>query len=282
MLKTNKDKLPMISVQGAVSHPSSRGPRIDTEGMTHYLVGTGGIAYNAKVGDLATGWVADHLEPGVSSKHSDVDFNRAYNTYSCIGNEAKIISGDAKGDVGYVVGMHGGIEHVILHFADETLEKMVHEDKILVKGWGLGMQLTDYPDVVLRNMSPQLLEKLNIKEEDGVLKVGVAKIAPACIMGSGLGAPGSATGDYDITLHDKDITKQYDLMNLRFGDIVALTDADTRNGRTYQSGACTIGVIVHSDCVLAGHGPGVTTIMCALDHKIVPFIDENANLKNYL
>jgi len=281
MLKTNKDRLPILSVQGQVSHPGSRGPRISTEGQVYYLPGTGGISYNAKIGDPCNGWVADHLEPGVSSKHPDEAVNRAYNIYSCVGNEATVISGDAKGAKGFVVGKHGGIEHLMIHFDDDTLEKLVHEDKIRVKSCGQGMTLTDYPHVTLRNCSPILLEKLNIKEEGGVLKVGVAKTVPASIMGSGLGSPSSASGDYDITLHDKKITEQYGLDDLRFGDIVAIENADSRHGRQYQTGAVTIGVIVHSDCIIAGHGPGVTTLMTALDGKIVPFIDDNANLKNY-
>lgn len=281
MLKTNQDRCPILSVQGQISHPGSRGPRIDTNGMAMYLPGTGGISYNAKIGDCAIGWVADHLEPGVSVKHSDIIIKAAFNTYSCVGNEAIVVSGDAKGAKGFVVGTHGGIEHVIVHFDDDTMEKLIHEDKILVKSWGQSMTLTDYPDITLRNMSPQLLQKLNIKEENGTLKIGVAKIVPASVMGSGLGSPSSASGDYDITMHDKKIVEEYDLDTLRFGDIVAIENADTRFGRTYQTGACTIGVVVHSDCVLAGHGPGVTTILTALDNNVVPFIDPDANLKTY-
>ena len=281
MLKTNKDCLPILSVQGQVSHPGSRGPRVDVNGQAHYLPGTGGISYNAKIGDPCNGWVADHLEPGVSTKHPDEAVNRAYNTYSCIGNEATVISGDAKGAKGFVVGKHGGIEHVMIYFDDETLEKLAHEDKIRVKSCGQGMVLIDYPHIFLRNCSPDLLEKLSIKEEGGILKVGVAKIVPACIMGSGLGSASSASGDYDITLHDKGINKQYNLDDLRFGDIVAIENADNRHGRQYQTGAMSIGVVTHSDCIIAGHGPGVTTLLTALDNKIVPFIDPSANLKNY-
>ncbi|MCL2416129.1 MAG: DUF4438 domain-containing protein [Defluviitaleaceae bacterium] len=281
MLKTNKEKLPIISVQGAVSPPTMRGPRIDVEGRVHYFPGTGGITYNAKIGDPCCGWAADHLEPGVSSKSSDDLINRAYNTYSCIGNEAKIISGDAKGALGIVVGKHGGIEHLMIHFDDKTLEKLSIEDKILVKSQGQGMELIDYPDIMLRSMSPALLEKMNITEENGALKIGVAAIAPASIMGSGIGMLPSASGDYDITLFDRKIAEANGLMDLRFGDIVALVDADTRYGRTFVTGAVTIGVIVHSDCVVSGHGPGVTTLMSACDNKIIPFIDRNANLKNF-
>ena len=280
MLRTNKDRLPIISVQAQVAHPLARGARIDSEGRVHYFPGTGGITYNVKIGDPVCGWAGDHIEPGVSSKNSDTAMNMAYAMYSCIGNEAIVISGEAKGAKGFVTGKHGGIENTMIYFDQDTLEKMTTDDKILVKSQGQGMKLLDYPDIVLRNISPCLLEKLNITEENGTLKIGVAKIAPAKIMGSGIGPSHSATGDYDITLFDEATTKEYGLDQLRFGDIVAIVNADTRHGRTYREGACTIGVIVHSDCITAGHGPGVTTLISANDNKIVPFIDPKANLKD--
>ena len=281
MLKTNKDRLPIISVQGQIAAPTFRAPRIDTEGLVHYLPGTGGIVYNCKIGDPACGWVADHLEPGVSIKNPDENMNRALSIYSCIGNEATVVSGDAKGAKGFVVGKHGGIEDLMIHFDDEAMEKMAIDDKILVKGQGQGMALLDHPEVTLRSISPILLEKMNITVEGDTLKVGVAKIAPAKIMGSGLGSLPSANGDYDITLFDLAVTKEYGLEGLRMGDIVAIVDADTRFGRTFQQGAVTIGLITHSDCIIPGHGPGVTTLMSANNNKIVPVIDPKANLKDF-
>ena len=280
MLKTNKENLPIISVQGAVSSPVSRagGGRINPDGYPEYFPGTGGIVYNIKIGDNAVKWIGDHLEPCVSSKHTDADKNAAYMLYSCIGNEAVVVSGDAKGAKGFVTGKHGGIDHVMIHFDDETLEKLVIEDKIMVKACGQGMKLLDHPEVVLRSMSPTLLEKMNIEVKGGKLKIGVAKIAPAAIMGSGLGSVPTASGDYDITLFDKEITEKYGLKDLRFGDIVAITDADNRFGRNYMSGAVTIGVISHSDCCVPGHGPGVTALITALNNKIEPVIDPKANL----
>ena len=62
---------------------------------------------------------------------------------------------------------------------------------------------------------------------------------------------------------------------------MAITDADTRFGRNFMTGAMTIGVVVHSDCILAGHGPGVTTLMTCKTPLIEVFIDENANLHDY-
>lgn len=40
----------------------------------------------------------------------------------------------------------------------------------------------------------------------------------------------------------------------------------------------TIGVIIHSDSPLAGHGPGMMTLLSACHEKLVPVISEGANL----
>ncbi|NLL48208.1 MAG: DUF4438 domain-containing protein, partial [Firmicutes bacterium] len=179
MLRTNVDNLVKLSVQGQITPPLQRGAyRVDREGVPFVLPGTGGIAYNVKVGHSAFGWAGDHVEPGVSTAASIDDRsstrNQAYNTLSCVGNEAIVISGDAKGARGVVTGTHGGIEHVIIDFASEELEKMVIEDKILVKAFGQGLQLLDYPGIMVRNLDPGLLGKLGIREEKGKLIVPVA------------------------------------------------------------------------------------------------------------
>jgi hypothetical protein len=60
--------------------------------------------------------MADHVEPGVSLENRVKDSrmpqaqSRALNVLSCIGNEAIVVKGDAKGETGVVVGKHGGIE----------------------------------------------------------------------------------------------------------------------------------------------------------------------------
>jgi len=282
MVKTNADNLPVISVSGVVWHPKGGGAgRVTVDGDIAWITGTGGITYNVKIGDCCMRWVADHLEPGVTVRHKDDDHNQALAMLSCIGNEATVRTGDAKGAKGFVTGKHGGCEHLIVYFPDETLEKMDTDDKITIKATGQGMGLPDYPDITLRNVSPALLEKMNITEAGEKIKVGVAKIVPADIMGSGLGAIGTARGDYDITLFCDEVIEKYDLADLRFGDIVAIQNADNRYGRSYRTGACTIGVVVHGNCIIPGHGPGVTTLITSRLPMIEPFIDKNANLATY-
>ena len=67
-----------------------------------------------------------------------------------------------------------------------------------------------------------------------------------------------------------------------FPNIVAIKDADNTFGRMYRKGAVTIGVVVHSDCVISGHGPGVTTIMSHPKGKIVTRHDPRANIARIL
>jgi hypothetical protein len=101
-------------------------------------------------------------------------------------------------------------------------------------------------------------------------------------MGSGLGANQVNSGDYDIQLFDESVVEQYGLKSLRLGDLVAIIDADHSYGRIYRQGAVSVGVVIHTNCVTAGHGPGVTTLMTSPDGKIVPQIDSKANIATLL
>jgi hypothetical protein len=287
MLKTNASKLVMLSVQGQITPPLRRTAYgVDREGVPFVLPGTGGITYNVKVGDPAFGWVGDHVEPGVSTAASIEERsgsrNQAYNTLACVGNEAVVISGDAKGARGVVTGKHGGIEHVLIDFAQEDLEKMAIEDKVLIKAYGLGLQLVDYPGISVRNLDPHVLLKLDLTEEDGRLIVPVAAVIPARLMGSGIGASSTASGDYDITTTDQEEIKALGINELRLGDLVALEDTDNRFGRSYRKGALSVGVVVHSNCLAAGHGPGVTTLFTSIDGSLGFRLDPEANIGRIL
>lgn len=284
MLKTNTNRLVMQSVQGQIHHPMSAYPyRLDHEGKSFVLPATGGITYNVKVGDSAMNWVGDHVEPGVSIKNKDIKEDGALNLLSCIGNEARAVSGDAKGAKGFVTGSHGGIDHVLVYFKEEDLEQMTVDDKILVKAWGQGLELEDYPKIKIMNIDPDLFEKLGIEEiGDGRLRIPVAAEAPPYLMGSGIGSPTAQMGDYDIMTADKEELKKWGLENLRFGDIVLLRDCDNTYGRGYLKGAVSIGVVIHSDCIKMGHGPGITTIMTCKESLIEGKISEGANIADYL
>lgn len=76
--------------------------------------------------------------------------------------------------------------------------------------------------------------------------------------------------------------KRLGLDRLKFGDFVLLQDCDNSYGRGYLKGAVSVGVVVHSDCVKMGHGPGITTIMTCKQPLIKPIIDASANIEKHL
>lgn len=286
MLRTNVERLVKISVFGDVVSPVfGRGVyNISAEGTPVVLPGVGGITYNVRVGDLACGWEADHVEPGVSIENRENDprfgqgANAALNVLSCIGNEAVVVSGDAKGAKGVVTGKHGGIEHVLVDFPPETLEKLMLGDKVLVKAFGVGLRLLDFSNVRVMNLDPRFLDAIDPKVEDDKLVVPVTHVVPAGIMGSGLGANQTYSGDYDIQLFDEGVRREFGLDDLRLGDLVAILDADHSFGRIYRKGAVSVGIVVHTNCVSSGHGPGVTTLFTSSVGRIVPRVDAKANI----
>lgn len=282
--KTNRDRVVAISVQGEVSAPTMRMPyRVGYDGVARVLPATGGIVYNVRVGDSVFGWAGDHVEPGVSTKDPANDnANVAYNTLACVGNRATVVKGKAEGATGTVTGKHGGIEHVIIDFPPDVLHELAIGDKILVRAYGQGLEVEGFPEVKVMNMDPDLFDRLDIQVLDGKrkpkLSVPVVAEVPAYLMGSGLGQVTTHSGDYDIMTQDPPVLTELGLDKLRFGDLVAIRDASSFYGRSYRRGAVIIGVVIHSDSKLAGHGPGVTTLLTSNHGEIEPRIDARANL----
>jgi len=282
-MRTNKDKVIMHSVQGQVAHPNFAGYRVDTDGNPHVIPGTGAINYNVKVGDSAYGWAGDHIEPGVTMKNKDARENAALNIFACIGNEARIVTGEAKGQKGFVTGSHGGVEHVMVYFDQDVLEKMTLDDKILVKGHGQGLKLLDYPDVKVMSIDPKLFEKWGLTERDGKIVVPVVAEIPHGLMGSGVGSGYSQKGDYDLITSDMTEMKRLGLDQLRFGDFVLIKDTDCSFGLGgYLPGAVSIGVVIHSDCIKNGHGPGISIVMTTKKTILISKIDKNANIADLM
>jgi hypothetical protein len=288
MLRTNASRIVEFLLQCQPGPPRTGGGwRVDHEGKPFSLPSIGGITLNIQVGDPATGWAGDHVEPGVSctadTKKPHEHPNTSLQVFSCVGNRATVISGEAKGAVGWVLGHHGGSEHVMVDFPREIKEQLTYDDKIIIRGRGQGLKLLDYPEILLFNLDLDLLAKMAIEEVgEGKLRVPVTTMVPAACMGSGVGFTNVVSGDYDVVTSDPESVREYGLDKMRFGDFVALIDHDNRYGRAYRRGAVTIGVVVHSDCLLAGHGPGVTTVMTSATPLIEPVVDRRANIADLL
>lgn len=293
-LEYNAGELVEQAVGGEIAPPIMRRSvyRVEADGTIRMVPGTGSITYNFRTGDSAVHMAGNHVEPAVSiynpgpENARDGRISKALNALSCIGNEARVLDGDAKGAVGRVIGKHGGVEHVMVDFPDETYDGLAIGDRIQVRSIGAGMALTNVEGVKMVNMSPVLLEALSEAGTgvtgDGRLRIGVTHRVPARIMGSGLGRDHVYTGDYDIQLFDEDVAAEYGLDSLRFGDIVAIMNADHSYGPIYRSGAVSVGVVAHGRSDSAGHGPGVTTLFTSSEGRMDLYIDEDANLGNLL
>ncbi|SFO57461.1 protein of unknown function [Mesorhizobium sp. NFR06] len=290
-LRTNARDLVMISVAGQVASPTERGTpwRIGYDGRPRSLPGTGGIVLNHRVGDPCVGLAGDHVEPAVSVRNesrsaggSPDAANQALQSYSCVGNHAVVTTGRAAGARGVVTGKHGGVDTVLIDFPLPAMRQMAIGDRIQVWAYGLGLRLTDYPDVAIWNCSPRLLARWRPVEREGRIHVEVTHRIPARVMGSGLGRNNVLRGDYDIQMSDPAMVRRYRLGSLRFGDIVGIMDADNRYGRSRLEGHVSVGVIVHSDSTVAGHGPGVVSLLSAPASRLRLELSPDANIARYL
>ena len=283
-IRTNREELVVSAVVGEAAPALINSGLYDVsfEGEPLIVPSVGGINPNVRVGDSAFGFMADHIEPAVSARNPDDRANVSFNVLACVGNEAVVVSGDAKGARGCVTGKHGGVEHVLIDFAPEVMKKMAIGDRIQVWGRGLGLRLLDTPDVKVFNSDPDLLDEWGLQVQNGRVRARVAKIVPAAVMGSGLGRATVVRGDYDIQTFDDAMAEQYGLRDLRLGDFVAIANADNSYGRIYRTGAISVGVVVHGRSFVAGHGPGVTTLLTSKSGAIDVDVDPNANLASVL
>lgn len=290
-LRINADELVAVSVLGQIAHPIGRANpyRIGYDGVPRVLPGTGGIVLNRRIGDPCIGLAGDHIEPGVALHNNGREVvgprdgpNTALMTYACVGNVAEVVSGRMAGKRGTVTGKHGGINHVLVDFPGEVLARLTIGDRIQIRSLGLGLRLPDYPDVEVMNCAPLMLRRWGIRARDGTLQVPVTHLVPAVLMGSGLGKNTAWRGDYDIQMSNRALRERHRLGSLRFGDLVAIVDADVRRGPSLRDGRVTLGVIVHGDSTASGHGPGVTPLLTGPTGVLRPVLDARANIAGRL
>jgi hypothetical protein len=283
----NGTELVIVTVQGQIAHPVGQATpyRIGYDGVPRVLPGTGGIVLNRRIGDLCVGLAGDHIEPGVALHNNSREVvgprdgpNNALLTYACVGNRAEVISGRAAGQRGLVTGKHGGVNHVLVDFPTPVLERLSIGDRIQIRSHGLGLRMTGCTAIEVLNCSPALLQRWGLRVRDRRLQVPVTHLVPARLMGSGLGKNTAWRGDYDIQLADAASRRRWRLDSLRFGDMVAIVGADTRRGPSVREGRVTVGVIVHGDSTVSGHGPGVTPLLTGPAAWLQPVVQTSANL----
>ena len=270
-----------MAVTGVIAAPTmARGPhRVKASGEPFVPIGMAGVIYNARPGCPAFGWAADHLEPAVCVNAQDPQEDYALHYLANLGNDAIVLSGEAKGARGVVMGEHA---RFIIDFAETDMERMCPGDRVQIAAWGTGLELVDYPHITARKLDPRLLDLLAIEEAGGgVLRVPVTHILPSRIMGSGWELNPEYV-DQDICSNDPATVREFGLESLRTDDVVAVMDADHSTGRAYRKGAIFIGLINHGNSWQLGHGPGCMTLLSSPDGRIEPVLHPGANIARYM
>jgi len=286
MIKTNKNKLLEIGVIGEVTHPAVDVRYVNNwDGAPSVGVGQGGIVYNVKPGDSCFGWASgEKVEPGVSVDGVGNDRAKgSIRNFTCVGNPAKVVKGEAKGKEGVVVGKVGGLpdrkHHVVVYFEKDVLEDLAIGDKIQVRSSGVGLKLVDYPGVRAVGVSPQLLDTMELKDMGGKLGVPVTTVIPADFVGMGSGGAPVEANCWNVMTQSPDALEY--LKDVKLGDIVALHDILSSWGRGYYENAYTIGVVSTGASGKLGQGIGVTTLMTCREEEIEPIINPDANIGKY-
>ena len=281
MVRTNAASLVEVAVAGRISQPGLRYPGYipEPDGRSTILPGMAGIVYNVAVGDPAFGWVGDHVEPGVSIAADDDGADFALHYLTCIGNRAVVTTGAARGAEGIVTGEHA---RLLVAFDGDTYDALDIGDTVQITAHGRGLRLEDYPQIHLKKCSPAMIDSLGIEAVDASrIGVRVALELPIEIMGSGAELNAEYV-DQDLMSGDRALMRELGVDGLRLGDLVAIRDADHRFGRSYREGACAIGLCIHGDSVMTGHGPGILTLMTCDRLAIEWTIDPSANLSTLL
>ncbi len=283
-IRTNKDELLTVAVEGVVQPPSALSYSPGFDGKPRLGIGMASINYSVSYGDTTYGWAeGDHVESDVTIQGRDRQnpMETALAILACIGNEAVVVSGEARGSRGIYIGRHAGSDDKVW-FPAEVKEKLAINDRVMIKARGVGLKILGFEDVRVNKIAPEALEKIGLTVEGNQLVVPVVAEVPGYLMGSGIGGQGIEAIDYDIQTTCPEAVEKFNLKKLRLGDIVAIRDHYDYYGRGRYEGAVTIGVVIHGFSFHSGHGPGVNPILSALPGRIKVKIDPRANMARIL
>lgn len=279
-LQWNVDDLVEMAVTGQVSQPAVRrgGYTPWPDGRGVMLPGMYGITYNARVGDRAFGWAGDHVEPGVSIAHADERADFALHYLTCIGNEAEVVTGFARGARGIVTGEHA---RLLIDFEPDVLEELTIGDTIQIRARGRGLGLPDHPTVEFKKTSPALADAFGLRRDGDRLSCPVAMELPPRIMGSGAELNAEFV-DQDLMSGDRALMAELGIDRMRLGDLIGIRDVDHRYGRSYREGWTAVCLCIHGDSVMTGHGPGILTLITGPSDHFDFHIDPSANIAETL
>lgn len=243
-----------VNLLGLAEHPAlGDSPyRVDRDGRPYVPAGDGGIVLGLQLGDSVFGPDADHAAPGACLVHPDPASRHALVSYACIGNQARVRTGQAAGARGVVIGQRGEEGRVIVGLAQADLARLRPADEVAVRACGQGLCPPGLPpDVTIMNLDPGVLDLLPVSlppappppgppslpvppppppgppapapgDGGAAVTVGVRMTVPSRLAGNGIGRP--AVGwCLDLQLPPPGPDGAGDLL---LGDLVAVADID--------------------------------------------------------
>jgi len=271
MLKTNQEQLVESLLEGCAL------PTSDADNAKNKPVGLGGVSLNLKLGDSVFGWAVDHATPCVSIYiPSDIACS-----FACLGNEARVLTGEAKGTRGTITGICREFGRVMIDFPDSIFEHLSLEDKIQIRATGQGLHFGDYEDILVGGISTQLVDKMKIEEDvqEQQLRVPVTAKVPSQYVVSG----NETTFGVHLDLRLQSASLEgLSLEHLRLGDVIALVEHPTAYKGLLQQEMVSIGIVTYTASSVSGLGPGIQTILAGSSQSLIPFLQEDANIGRYL
>jgi hypothetical protein len=256
--------------------PGSANQVVRPDGVLTVLPGQGGVVTGIGLGDTAGRWTGDHVEPGASLGHPDPAANHAIRRLACVGNPVEVLDGAAAGSRGIVFGKHGA---VLAMFAGHVLDRLAPGDWVRIDAQGIGLADDDFPELTYHSCSPALLAAMAEKTDDSRLRIKVAAVLPSLAASAGIGMP-AAMFNMDMNTSTSPIAEM--TKDLRFGDIVAVTDQDHRFGRQHRKGWTMVGIVSHGAAAGGGHGLGLMTLLTAPSNRLTFDIGAQAQLGHLL
>jgi hypothetical protein len=246
----------------------------DRDGLHRLLPGNGGISLGVHVGDLVgSDQTSDHLTPGacLEADPSTPTVVGDVHLLACIGNPVFDGCGNA---IGVIAGKRGGLApgfwgptHLVVEVSDEAADRLTPGDPVSVRTRGRGLTMPADYGIEVFNCDPTLLDHLAPEGAVDRLDVPVRAVVGSAWAGAGLGQD-AWIGDLEIT--DRTLLPS----DLRFGDLVAITDLDAAADRSYRAGYVGIGVVSHGPSARPGHGIGVTLLLGGPESRLVPVLTD--------
>jgi hypothetical protein len=274
---TASPALVAVNLLGYVEHPvSGPGPyRVGRDGTPYLPVGDGGIVLGVGLGDGVFAHHGDHVAGGVCVVHPDAAARAALTAYSCIGDIAVVRTGAQQGRHGVVIGKRGEEGRVVVSFPPEVLAGLRPDDQVSVRTEGQGLRLAGAERVTVHNIRRQVIDHLPVEVGDGAVRVGVRCALPSKLMGNGIGRP-AVQWCLDLQV-DEHTAGAHQAAGMALGDLVAVTDVDSRWNIGLRRGWTTVGAVVHGGSPLPGHGPGITPLFTGPPGSITIAADESAH-----